>query len=352
VCYRVFIRTIAKPLSIHLKIDCGHIFLNLPAIIFFILTVLSPELLAQTKTSIGTSWSTASHWSPYGVPASSNDVIINTNMSVGTGASCNSLTVNSSRTLTINSTFSVTVGNGGIINNGTITLLAGNSTTSTWLISSGSYDNNAGSTLNAAGLYSVLYFNGSTAQSFTNNGTVTAPLYTLSLSNSTGLTLSGTSQVNVYRVNLFNGTIHNANLITLGMGGTSACVVQCGPHNLSSPRGHFDQYPSFNLGTAGIQLLYAIASEDYYTSYEIPADGMGISFFYMAATDRTVYLNKSITIQDGYSNSLNLGAGNLNIGGNTITLNGTIGTGSGTLTGGTLSGFILNGIVSTTLPAM
>jgi hypothetical protein len=320
--------------------------------LLFFLTGQGIELYAQTKTSTGTSWTTASHWSPFGVPASNNSVIINTNMSVGTNAVCNSLTINSSRILTINSTNSITAGAGGITNNGTITLIAGTSTTSTRLISAGNYNNNGGSTLNANGTYSVLSFNGSTAQSFTNNGTVTAPLYTLSVSNSAGLTLSGTSQINVYRVNLLHGIINNSNLITLGMGGSSTCIVQCGPNNLSSPRGHFDQYPTFNLGTAGIQLLYTNASEDYNTSYEIPADGLGISLFYLEAIDRTVYLDKNISIQDDFSNSLNLVSGNLNIGGNTITLSGTIGLGSGTLTGGASSGFILNGNVSTTLPAI
>lgn len=273
-------------------------------------------------------------------------------MAVALAGVCLSLTVNSGRTLTINSTRSLTVGTGDVTNNGNIVLIAGTSTTTTFLNISGIMVNNATGILTATGSYTTVFFTGTSAQSFTNNGTVTSPLYTLSVSNSNGLTLLGSNQIDVYRVNLFTGIITNSNLITLGTGGSSTCVVQIGPNSTSSERGYFDQHPTFDLGTGGIQLLYANASNDYSTSYEIPSGGNNISYFYLITTNKIVSLHTNITITNAYSSGLNLASGNLNIGAFTLNIEGTIGPGAGTLTGGATSNISFTGDVSTALPAV
>ncbi len=309
-------------------------------------------VIAQTKTSIGTSWGTSSHWSPWGVPTASDDVVINTNMTVPSAGVCLSLTVNSGRTLTISASQSITVGSGGVVNNGTISLTAGTTTTTTFLTIAGNLFNSDVGVLTATGSYTAVYFSGTSTQSFTNNGTVSSPLNTLSVSNSNGLTLLGNNQINIFRVNLFTGTITNANRIILGTGGSSTCVVQVGPNSTSSERGYFDQSPTFDPGTGGIQLLYANASNDYSTSYEIPPGGNNISYLYLITTDKTVSLHTSITITNTFATGLNLASGTLSLGANTLNVEGPIGLGAGTITGGATSNISFIGNIATTLPAV
>ncbi|MBM4404011.1 MAG: hypothetical protein FJ042_06495, partial [Candidatus Cloacimonetes bacterium] len=304
-----------------------------------------------TKTSIGSTWGTSTHWSPSGVPTSADDVIINTNMAVAAAASCLSLTVNSGFTLTINSTRSVTVGVGGAIVNGTITQTAGTSTTTTSLTLSGNLTVNSTGVVTATANFTRLYFAGTVARVFTNNGTVSAPLNMMTLANSGGVTMAGSNQVVCFRINLFYGTLSNAEQITLGNGGTTAAVVQIAV-NASYPRGQFDESPTFNYGTGGLQLLYAPASASYSTSYEVPTDGVVAYLLIVTGTGVTVSMSGDITVPWIYTTGLNLSSGNLSIGSNTLTMNGTIGVGTGTLTGGTTSNMTYSGLQPTILPAV
>ncbi|MCX6266882.1 MAG: hypothetical protein NTW16_05920 [Bacteroidetes bacterium] len=305
---------------------------------------------AVTKTSTGnTNWNTAGTWTPSGVPASGDIVIINHNVSVNTAAVCNTITINSGKTLTINATRSLTVGSGGITNNGTITLTASTSTT-TSMFCAGDFTNNLGATITGTGTLTQISFNGIAAQKFTNNGTVAAPLYTLALGNLAGLTLLGSNQITCQRVNLFYGTITNSDKINLGNLGATYGVVQIGS-SITNPAGAFDKAPVFNAGTGGYQLLYAPASVDYSTSYEVPADG-NIAYLLVVCTPRTVSLSRDITIPYVYSTGINLSSGNLNIGAHSLTVDGTIGVVSGTLTGGTSTNITCSGTPATILPAV
>ena len=128
-----------------------------------------------TKTSTGSNWANYSHWSPSGVPNSSNDVVINSNMSVSTsaGGTCLSLTINSGRTLTINNLRTLTVAT-NVTNNGTI-LISASSSTPGKLSLSGNFTNNSGAYINCATYstgpdYACINFAGSSAQTFTQNG--------------------------------------------------------------------------------------------------------------------------------------------------------------------------------------
>ncbi|MDP2172162.1 MAG: FlgD immunoglobulin-like domain containing protein [Candidatus Cloacimonadaceae bacterium] len=261
-----------------------------------------------------------------------------------------SLTVNSGFTLTINSTRSVTVGTGGATNNGTIVLTAGTSTTTTSLFDAGNFTNSETGILTATGAFTQVYFNGTVARSFTNNGTVTAPLNQLVLASSSTVTLLGSNQILCLRVNLYYGTFVNSNRITFGTGGTSYGVVQISA-NTTYAAGSFDQPPTFNLGTSGMQLLYAPALNNYSTSFEVPPNGV-VAYFLVVCTPRTVNMTRDITIPWVYTPGLNLSSGTLNIGANTLTINATIGVATGTLTGSTSSNIIFNGTPATTLPAV
>ena len=310
-----------------------------------------PSGPSVTKTSTANAnWNTASTWTPSGVPVAGDIVIINHNVAVNTAAVCNTLTINSGKTLTINSTRSVTVGTGGVTNNGSIVLTAGTSVTTTYLYTAGNFTNSGTGTLNGSALYTMLYFNGTTALTFTNNGTVTAPLACLTLGNSAGLTLLGSNQIVATRVSLYYGTITNSNKITLGNGGTTYGVVQVGA-NATYAAGTFDQPPTFYLGSGGIQILYAPALNNYSTSYEVPTDGV-VAYFYVVCTPRTLSLTRDITIPYVYSTGLNLSTGNLSIGTHTLTIDGTIGSTSATLTGSAFSNIVFTGTPATTLPAV
>ncbi|PKN73627.1 MAG: hypothetical protein CVU50_02620 [Candidatus Cloacimonetes bacterium HGW-Cloacimonetes-3] len=250
-------------------------------------------------------------------------------------------------TKTIAASTTVTV-SGNLTNNSTLVLTLGTSTTTTYLIMGGNLTNNG--TITATAAYTLVYFLGTAAQQFTNNATITAPLNTLALGNSAGLTLLGSNQITCQRVNLYYGTITNSNKINLGNGGTTYGVVQIGT-STSYPRGNFDQAPTFNAGDGGYQILYAPASVDYSTSYEVPTDG-NVAYFSMVSTPRTVSLNRNITVPYVYATGLNLGSGNLNLGAYTLTIEGTVAVTSGTVTGGTSSNIIYSGETSSIMPAV
>lgn len=305
---------------------------------------------AAIKTSTGTDWGTKNNWSPKGVPAATDFVIINSNMTCNPGAGymyqCASLTINNGFTLSVSpSQLDV---NGTITNNGTLTLNAGTSSEPTYLTFTGNFINTG--TFTATALYTSLEFTGTTAQSFTNNGTVTAPMYSITLGNTAGLTLLGNNQIICTRVNLFYGTITNSNKITLGNGGSTYGVVQIGG-SATNAAGAFDKAPTFNPGDGGIQLLYAPASTNYSTSYEVPPDGI-VAYFYVVCSPRTLSMSRDITIPYVYTTGLDLSSGNLSIGAHTLRVNGIISTSSATIIGGTYSNIIFSGIPSTTLPAV
>jgi hypothetical protein len=240
--------------------------------------------------------------------------------------------------------------NGTMTNSSTLVLTAGTSTTSTYLAPAGNFINNPGATLNGTAAYTTFYFIGTAAQTFTNDGTVTAPLYVLALGNSAGLTLLGANQVTCQRVNLYYGTLTNSNKITLGNGGTTYGVVQIGS-STTYAAGTFDQAPTFNAGTGGYQILYAPALNDYATSYEVPADG-NVAYMLVVCTPKTVSLSRDITIPYVYTTGLNLSSGNLNIGAHTLTVNGTVGISAATVTGGISSNITMSGTITTSLPAV
>ncbi len=75
---------------------------------------------ATTKTSVATgNWNTSGTWSPSGVPAAGDIVIINTTVTLNVNANCASLTINSGKTLK-GQTFTINIG-GNFTNNGTFT---------------------------------------------------------------------------------------------------------------------------------------------------------------------------------------------------------------------------------------
>jgi len=231
---------------------------------------------------------------------------------------------------------------GNLTNSSTLVLAVGTSTVPTYLIMGGNVTNNPGATITATDDYTEFYFYGTTAQMFTNNGTVTAPVFSFTLENAAGLTLLGTGQTVCSRVNLFYGTITNSNRITLGNGGTSYAVVQRGVTANTLPVGTFDAGPTFNLGTGGYFLLYDDGSAAFSTGYEVPSTLTADYFYIFDAAD--VSLNSDLTVSTELNFYGGTGTPALRIGTHTLTIGETITyTVPGSFNGGTGSNLVLNG---------
>lgn len=133
-------------------------------------------------------------------------------------------------------------------------------------------------TLNATADATVSSFNfsGTGPQTYTGTGTggtLTTPLQVVGFSNTNNVTIDPSSPVIITsRVNLFSGTVINSDRIQIGGSSTTALrLIQRG--NATSqidPPGEFDTAPLFNLGTAGLQLLYANAGTNIPTGFEVP----------------------------------------------------------------------------------
>jgi hypothetical protein len=98
-------------------------------LVFIIICNKNSIVFADTHTSMTAGNWSAITWSPAGLPASSDYVIINTNVTVNAPASCGNITVNSSKALTVTSTLTIggIFNNSNIVNNGTITINTGGS---------------------------------------------------------------------------------------------------------------------------------------------------------------------------------------------------------------------------------
>jgi len=295
-----------------------------------------------------TDWNTASNWCGSVIPASTTDVTIPAGVTympaVGTaGGVCKNITVSAGASLTINASSTLTI-SGNTVNYGTITLNAGTSTASSWLIMAGDVTNNNGATITSTGSYARFSFTSANAQTFTNNGTVTSPLNSLDVYNSnvSGLTLAGANGFVINRANLFYGTVHNSGKITVGNGGSSTCAIQRGMSGNTYESGSFDAAPAFNIGTGALYLFYLEGANPYNTGYEIPSGSLTVNnvSVYDAAD---VTLAADLTVSNTLSFS-GTGTPKLRIGAHTLTIGGAIAYAvPGAFYGSTSSNLTLNG---------
>ncbi len=252
------------------------------------------------------------------------------------------LTVGSGTPMIINSTITAIV-NGNINNTGTITLISGTTTSDTWLRMAGNVTNNPGGTIDATGDYTRFIFISANAQTFTNNGTVTAPVsaFGVANTNASGLTLAGSNNTVIARANLFYGTVTNAGKLTLGTGGISSAIVQRGMSGNTSSAGSLDAAPVFNVGTGGLSLYYDEASISYSTGFEIPASRIADNISLFNTADVT--LGGNLVISNNLTFSGGTGTSSFRIGANTLTLNGNINyTADPLFYGGASSNLVLN----------
>ena len=292
------------------------------------------------------SWSSTSTWNNGVIPSVNDNVIIDHTVTVDGNYGCSALTINSGKSLTVNSTKTLTV-NGNFINGGSFTLTNGTTGTYTYLDVTGNLTNNSGASIYASASYTRIEFIGTSAQSFSNNGTLSGKLYGLTLDNAAGLTLYNNT-FNIVRVNIFKGTIINSDKISLGDGSTFG-LVQRGVIGATSPAGSFDKSFTLNVGSTGsFYLRYDGSIAAITTGYEIPSTST-VYYIYSNNPYNTV-LNKNITV----TNTVDLDDGSFVIGGNTLTINGgTFASNGGTLTGGNTSKITFTGSnTNAVLPAV
>jgi len=277
-------------------------------------------------------WGSTSTWSGGVIPTSSDNVIINNQVTLNSDFGCNDLTLNSGAKLTLLSMYWLyTYGN--LMNNGTIVLNDGNTTYSTMLMLYKNFTNNG--TLTSTGGYTRIDFYGTSAQNFTSDGTITGQIYSLGLSNTAGLTLGQNKTLPVVRLNLFSGAITNSNKIILGNG--TFALIQRGVSGATAPAGSLTSAPAIN-GTSSLYLRYDPSTTATTMGYEVPSTN-SVYYIFSNNSNNTI-LSSSISV----TNKAEFDLGQFQIGANTLTMpNSSLYFNGGTLTGGSTSNLVLNG---------
>ena len=147
-------------------------------------------------------------------------------------------------------------------------------------------------------------------------GNATTTFSGISISNAAGVSFS--QPVFTNRINLFTGTITNANNITLGNGYATPvlAVVQVGGTATVAQGSMGSSAPTFSVTTSGLSLLYSAGTSNTTTGTEIPSTRT-VNFF----TVSNAVLN-SVTLDGGdlaVTGTLAFSAGNLFLGSNSIT---------------------------------
>ncbi|NHM07663.1 hypothetical protein G4D82_10550 [Flavobacterium sp. CYK-4] len=183
------------------------------------------------------------------------------------------------------------------------------------------------------------------AQTFAGSGTVLTNIGTMSVQNTSGLTITHTNQIPLLRVNLFNGAVTNSNKITFGTGAALNTTVQIGYAGNVLAGGSFDAAPTFNLGTGTHGVIYAQELAARTTGFEIPTSR---ALGFLTQTN-----SNGLTIAGGNLSATTLTFNALS-GGNINTDSSNVLTVTGTTTGSivrTLATAYVNGPLALTLPA-
>ncbi|MFZ1220314.1 MAG: hypothetical protein WAO00_13545, partial [Chthoniobacterales bacterium] len=190
------------------------------------------------------------------------------------------------------------------------------------------------------------------AQNYSGTGTCGAAalrVASFSLQNPLGITISGASPaLNVYRINAFFGQITGSGQLAIGAGDAVLLVIQRGVSGAFAA-GSFDAAPVFNVGSAGLAIVYSQASALITTGPEIPATRSILSIQILNPTNVTL-AGGALTATGTAAglNGLFLSSGTLNTSAaNLLTLSGTV---TAAISGGTAASYV-NGPLARTLPA-
>ncbi len=181
-------------------------------------------------------------------------------------------------------------------------------------------------TLNSTSDATVSSFNfsGIVPQTYTGTGTggtLAVPLQTIGIFNEENLTIDPASpQIFTSRINLFTGTVINSDRVVIGGGAaTGLRLIQRGnAATQTAPPGEFDVAPTFDLGTAGLQVLYANAGSNIPTGFEIPTSRV-IRRLFFSCPNGLLLTGGDLTVQNASPvGSLEISNGILSTGSNKL----------------------------------
>ena len=192
-----------------------------------------------------------------------------------------------------------------------------------------------------SGTQSILYFfpNTPVPQIWDGTGSISQPLNTISINNTSGLTITQTGTIPVFRLNLITGNVTGGNKFVIG-NGTQNCFITIGATGVLTAGGILDSAPSWNLGTANINLIYNQCTA-YTTNFEVPPT--------RTITNFTINNSNGVTLSGGnldVSNNINLTLGNVTTSVGNV-LNSGIPTAPGNVIGGSATSYV-NGPFSRT----
>ncbi|MEM0543480.1 GEVED domain-containing protein, partial [Flavobacterium sp. j3] len=252
--------------------------------------------------------------------------------------------------LNINGTSTFQVGNNSfgtvaVLGNTTIASLARLDLNSGVLSQRGTTFTNNGTLTGTAAASNLQFFSPTNvAQTFNGTGTVLTNIGSLSLLNTSGLTISTTNPIITLRVNLFNGTITGSNLITIGTGAALNTVVQIGYTGNVLAGGSFDVAPTYNLGTGTHGVFYGVELAARTTGFEIPPS-RSLGFLNTTNVGGVVIAGGNLGV-----GTLTFGAGTGNITTNASNVLTVTGTTVGSVVRTSLTAYV-NGPLALTLPA-
>lgn len=180
-------------------------------------------------------------------------------------------------------------------------------------------------TLTASGASSnfVWFDVGAGAQSYSGTGVTATPITSMAFQNT--VSFSSTNQVIANRVNMFSGGALNSERITIGNGGSTTAIVQLGVAGPTAEVTGFDEPPTFNPGTGGVNLLYAPELGPRTTGNEVPPTRT-LNLLSVTNPNDITIAGGDIEVNGVAAGAINLGGGRVITGANALYLNSASGT--------------------------
>ena len=184
------------------------------------------------------------------------------------------------------------------------------------IINDGTIINSATTTVGSNRLGFNGTFGGQTVSGSGTVGSSASPISALSLANEVGVTFS--QSVLTSRINLFAGTITNANNITLGNSYATpfTAIIQIGGTATGAQGSMGSSAPTFNVVTSGLSILYSVGTNSVTTGTEIPPSRTLTSLTINTTAPASVTLDGGDLAVTG---TLTFTTGNLFLGANSIT---------------------------------
>ncbi|MBN1632710.1 MAG: T9SS type A sorting domain-containing protein [Ignavibacteria bacterium] len=214
---------------------------------------------ADIKTVQNGEWFSALTWEDNKIPTVFDNTIINHSVTITEGLAnfmvkCNHLTINYGGSLTLNNLIRLDV-KGNFVNYGTLV-----TNDSTHLLIYGDFTNYG--FFNASNNSARIGFTGNYHQEIDNSGTIILYIRNLFIDNKNGISITGTENIPVYKIELRSGQIKNSNNISLA----NNSIIQRG-HSPDNQAGFFDVSPDFS-NVSRYNLIYHSSLSQITTGFE------------------------------------------------------------------------------------